>query len=115
MERLTPTIDTVPPLAAQDSASTMVASAPTASMTDSAPRPPVASSTCAGPRCGPGVDGLGPEALGPGQAFRHHVHRQDARPGPKSDAHCSAMMPTGPRPTTTTVAPGRMSARCAPR
>ena len=49
MERLTPTIDTVPPLAAQDSASTMVASAPTASMTDSAPRPPVASSTCPDP------------------------------------------------------------------
>ena len=37
------------------------------------------------------------------------------RAGPKSDAHCSAMIPTGPRPTTTTLAPGWMDARSAPR
>ena len=29
--------------------------------------------------CDPGVDGLGPEALGAGQAFGHHVHGEDAR------------------------------------
>ena len=46
MFRLTPTTEMVPPVAAQLTASTMVASAPTASMTDSAPRPLVVSSTC---------------------------------------------------------------------
>ena len=77
--RLTPTTESVPPGAALETASTIVASAPTASITLSAPRPPVASSTWSATGCDAGVDRLGAEALGPGQALGHHVHGQDAR------------------------------------
>ena len=79
MVRFTPTTEMVPPGAAHDTASTMVASAPTASITLSAPRPPVASRTWSAPGADAGVDGLRPEALGAGQALGHHVHGEDAR------------------------------------
>ena len=36
------------------------------------------------------------------------------RAGPNSRAHCTAMTPTGPSPTTTTVLPGWIPARTAP-
>ena len=78
MLRFTPTTETVPPGAAEDTASTMVASDPTASITLSAPRPPVASSTCAAPGAIARIDRLCPEALGPGQTLRHDVHGENA-------------------------------------
>ena len=114
MFRLTPTTDTVPPVAAQERASRTVASAPTASMTDSAPRPsggledlwPIPGATRAS---------MGSAPIRSARARRSGtMSMARIRAGPKSWAHCSAMMPTGPRPTTTTVDPGRMSARTAP-
>ena len=114
MVRFTPTTEMVPPGAAQDTASTMVASAPTASITLSAPRPPVASSTWSDPGATRASMGSAPRRSA--RASRSGTtSTARMRAGPKSDAHCSAMIPTGPRPTTTTVAPGWMSARNAPR
>ena len=92
----------------------MDASAPTASMTDWAPRPPVASSTWADP-------GAIRASMGSAPSRSARARRSGTmstarmRAGPKREAHWSAMMPTGPSPITTTVAPGVMAARCAPR
>ncbi len=114
MLRLTPTTETVPPGAALETASTMVASAPTASITLSAPRPPVASNTWSAPGATRASIGSAPRRSA--RARRSGTtSTARRRAGPKSEAHWSAMIPTGPRPTTTTVAPGRMSARNAPR
>ena len=80
MFRFTPTMETVPPVAAHERASSTVASAPTASMTDSAPR--LAARRCEHLFGVPGrgaAMGLGPEVLGPGQALGHHVDGEDAR------------------------------------
>ena len=114
MDRLTPTMETVPPVATHDRASSTVASAPTASITESAPHPPVASSTWAEPGASRASIGSAPSASA--RASRSGTMSM-ARilAGPKSAAHWSAMMPTGPSPTTATVEPGRMEARCAPR
>ncbi len=110
MFRFTPTTETVPPAAAQESASSTVPSAPTASMTDSAPRPPVAARTWSGPGATPTSTGSAPSLSA---RARRSGTRSTARirAGPKSWAHCRAIMPTGPSPITTTVDPGRMSAR----
>ena len=114
MDRFTPTIETVPPVATHERASSTVASAPTASITDSAPRPPVASSTWADPGAMRASIGSAPSASA--RASRSGtMSTARIRAGPNKAAHCSAMTPTGPSPTTTTVAPGRMEARRAPR
>ncbi len=78
MLRLTPTTETVPPAAAHPMASVTVSSAPMASMTDSAPRPPVASRTWADAGATRAVDDLRAEAFGPSEALGDHVDRQDA-------------------------------------
>ena len=86
MFRFTPTTETVPPVAAQETASTTVASAPTASMTDSAPRPPRGLHHLLVARRLPGIDRLGSQLLGPGQPLGHHVDGQDARRAEQSGA-----------------------------
>jgi hypothetical protein len=114
MFMLTPMTDTVPPAAAHISASVIVASAPTASMTACAPRPPVASSTFA--TVCPSLASIGSAPRSAARARRSGtMSTASTRDGPNSWAACSANTPTGPRPMTTTVSPGWMSARRAPR
>ncbi len=86
--------DTVPPGRTAASAASSVASFATASITASAPRPPVASSTAS--TVGP-VDGLGPRVDGPGPAPLDRVDGQHpARPQGQGRAH--GTQPHGPQP-----------------
>ena len=109
----TPTTDTVPPGFTAMMASLMVWSWPTASITASAPRPPVASRIWA----------IAPPSAGSivSAPMRSACSRRWAtgstastRAGEYSSADRRAQIPTGPRPMTATVEPGAMSARRAP-
>ena len=81
MLMVTPTTETVPPGAAQPTASAMVRSAPDG-LDDRVGAAPGGEGqhpggAAAGP-VGPGVHGLGPHGLGPGQAVGHGVDGQQA-------------------------------------
>ncbi len=105
----TPTTETVPPARTVASESSSEVSLPTASITESAPMPPVASITAC--TAGAGI------AMAPSAAARSRRAATGSTAktfaAPRNNALRSAQSPTAPRPITTAVPPTGMSARLA--
>ena len=76
--RLTPTTETVPPVAAQETRVEHGGVGPDRLDDDLGAPSTGRLEHLRRSGCEPGVDGLGAEALGPGQPLGHHVHGQDA-------------------------------------
>ena len=105
----TPTMDTVPPVRTASSASLIEVSVPTASMTASTPRPPVASRM----DCAPGgATGTAPAACARSRRVCTGSTAYTVA-APRVSALRSAHMPTAPRPTIATDPPNGISARFA--
>ena len=98
MLTFTPTTETVAPGAAIETASAIVASLPTASMTASTPAPPVRSMIWAAASPADGVDRLCSQRGGTRQAVRDACRRRTRARGRTTRAHWRARTPTGPEP-----------------